>query len=76
MKDRIHSTHLHDNDGKEDKHIFPLLGAGGTIDWPRTMELLRSRDDQYALVLELKESPEFKHPVEAAVEIFERLERV
>ena len=41
MKTRIRSTHIHDNDGKEDKHLFPFLAEGGTIDWPQTMSLLR-----------------------------------
>ena len=76
MKDRIRSLHVHDNDGKEDKHLFPLLAKAGTVDWPRTMELLRSRQDQYPLLLELKESPDFPAPLNAAREIFERLENV
>ncbi len=42
MKDRIRSLHVHDNNGKEDQHLFPMA-EGGTIDWTRTMELLRSR---------------------------------
>ena len=58
MKDRIRSTHVHDNDGKDDTHLFPLVAEGGTIDWKKTMELLRSRGDQYPLLLELKERPE------------------
>jgi sugar phosphate isomerase/epimerase len=76
MKDRIRSTHIHDNDGVKDSHLFPLLSQGGAIDWKRTMDLLRSRPDQYPLVLELKEAPEFKHPYEACAEIFERLENL
>ena len=35
MKDRIRSTHVHDNNGKDDKHLFPLLAEGGTVDWSR-----------------------------------------
>jgi sugar phosphate isomerase/epimerase len=76
MKDRIRSTHLHDNNGTDDKHIWPLVGEGGTIDWPRAMELLRSREDQYPLLLELKEVPGIKHPVDDAAEIFDRLENL
>ena len=60
MKDRIRSTHLHDNDGKEDQHLFPKRGS---IDWPATMRLLASRPDQYPLLLELRELPEHEHPV-------------
>ncbi|MDQ6678543.1 MAG: sugar phosphate isomerase/epimerase [Acidobacteriota bacterium] len=74
MKNRIRSLHVHDNDGKEDKHLFPLLSKGGTIDWPRAMELLRSRENQYPLLLELKESPDFPNALEVVPEVFERLE--
>ena len=73
MKDRIRSLHLHDNDGKEDQHLFP--GApGGTIDWPRAMELLRTRQDQYPLLLELREVPEMRNPLGEVTQAFEKLE--
>ena len=49
MKTRIRSTHIHDNDGKEDKHLFPFAARGGTIDWPQTIRLLSSRREQYPL---------------------------
>jgi sugar phosphate isomerase/epimerase len=74
MKERIRSTHLHDNDGKADIHLFPYLSEGGTIDWRETMRLLRSRPDQYPLVLELKENAQFPLPLESVNKIFERLE--
>ncbi|MCU1258292.1 MAG: Xylose isomerase domain protein barrel [Bryobacterales bacterium] len=74
MKDRIRSLHIHDNDGKQDKHLFPMVAEGGTIDWPRTMDLLRSRRDQYPLLLELKESPDFPNPIEIVRDVFHRLE--
>ena len=76
MKDRIRSTHVHDNNGEEDQHIWPILGEGGTIDWRCVMQLLRSREGQYPLLLELKEVPERKHPVDDAAEIFDRLENL
>src|SRR6266852_8143226 len=58
LKPRIRSTHIHDNNGAEDLHLFP--GAeGGSIDWRWTMNLLRSdlpsEGSQYPLLLELKE---------------------
>ncbi|HTQ56747.1 MAG TPA: sugar phosphate isomerase/epimerase family protein [Bryobacteraceae bacterium] len=74
MKERIRSTHLHDNDGQADKHLFPLLSEGGSIDWKNTMDLLRTRADQYPLLLELKEAPEFT--LASAVEVFDRLENL
>jgi sugar phosphate isomerase/epimerase len=74
MKERIRSTHVHDNDGETDKHLFPLLAEGGSIDWKNTMDLLRTRADQYPLVLELKEAPECT--LATAVELFDRLENL
>lgn len=76
MAERIRSTHIHDNNGVDDVHLFPLLAPGGTIDWKKTMELLRSRQDQYPLLLELREVPEFPIPIAAAREVFERLENL
>ena len=75
MKTRIRSTHLHDNDGKADQHLFPFAD-GGSIDWRRTMELLASRPEQYPLLLELKEVPELKRPFDRVRDIFERLEEL
>jgi sugar phosphate isomerase/epimerase len=74
MQKRIRSTHIHDNDGKSDTHLFPMVSDGGTIDWKSSMELLRSADSQYPLLLELKEKPEFEHPLDQVAEIFEKLE--
>lgn len=76
MRDRILSTHVHDNDGVNDQHLFPLEGRGGTINWGKTMSLLRSRPGQYALVLELKEVPEMEHPIDVVKSVFDRLENL
>jgi sugar phosphate isomerase/epimerase len=74
MKDRIRSTHVHDNDGKNDIHLFPYLADGGSIDWKQTMKLLRSRASQYPLLLELREAPAISEPLDAAGQVFEKLE--
>jgi sugar phosphate isomerase/epimerase len=75
MKSRIRSTHIHDNNGADDKHLFPLLSEGGTVDWKKSMELLRSRESQYPLLLELKDQPEFAaNPLDAALRVFDKLE--
>jgi sugar phosphate isomerase/epimerase len=76
MRDRIRSTHVHDNDGKADKHLFPLVAEGGTVDWKKTMNLLRTRADQYPLLLELKEVPELTQPLTTVNEVFDRLENL
>ena len=77
LKGRIRSTHLHDNNGKEDSHLFPF-SEGGTIDWKTTMELLRSGAGQYPLLLELRELPDVAFPqsLEMIKQIFERLETI
>jgi sugar phosphate isomerase/epimerase len=76
LKSRIRSTHVHDNNGKDDSHLFPLLSEGGSIDWRRTMEALRSLDSDCPLLLELKEDPEMAHPLNSVRELFERLENL
>jgi len=76
MKDRIRSTHVHDNDGESDTHLFPLLADGGTVDWKNTMGLLRSREGQYPLLLELKEVPDMSSPLDQVNRVFDRLENL
>ncbi|HWZ30626.1 MAG TPA: TIM barrel protein [Bryobacteraceae bacterium] len=73
MKTRIRSTHIHDNNGVDDSHLFPLVAEGGTIEWNRAMDSLRSID--VPLLLELKEVPGLEHPLDAVRESLERLER-
>jgi sugar phosphate isomerase/epimerase len=74
LKDRVRSTHVHDNDGEHDNHLFPLLASGGSVDWKQTMGLFKGRGDQFPLVLELRESPDFPNPIVAAREVFGQLE--
>ena len=76
MKPRIRSTHVHDNNGKEDAHLVPLLAEGGTIDWKNTMQLLRSGQDQFPLLLELKARGDLPHPLDTVTEVFDRLENL
>jgi len=73
MKSRIRSIHVHDNDGKKDLHLFPF-DPGGSIDWKETMALLRSQPDQYPLLLELHDTPDFLHSLPAVTKLFDRLE--
>jgi len=76
MKPRIRSTHVHDNNGKDDIHLAPLIAEGGTIDWKNTMQLLRSGQDQFPLMLELKDHGDLPHPLDKAMEIYDRLENL
>ena len=78
VKDRIRSTHLHDNNGHEDSHLWPFQSQGGTIDWSETMRLLHSLPQQYPLLLELRDYPEFPlpHSLDVVKQIFEKLENL
>jgi Xylose isomerase-like TIM barrel len=51
LKPFIRSVHVHDNRGMKDEHLWP---GEGTVDWKRTMELLRSAPQVPALVLEIE----------------------
>ncbi len=75
MKDQIRSTHVHDNNGKDDIHLLPAMDKG-TIDWKNTMQLLRSRQEQFPLMLELKDQPDLTHPLDSVMEVFDRLEKL
>ncbi len=91
LKSRVRSTHVHDNNGQDDSHLFPLADAPdgaaadgsakdsedrGTIDWKRTMTALRSLDPACPLLLELKEVPQMALPLQSARECFEKLESI
>jgi len=73
LRGYICSTHLHDNKKDKDSHLWP---GDGTVDWKETMNLLRTRADQYPLLLELKEVPELAQPLATVNEIFDRLENL
>ena len=74
MKHNVRSTHIHDNDGQADKHLFPFFAQGGTIDWKKIMPLLAANENQYPLLLELKESADIANPLDTVKQIFEKLE--
>jgi sugar phosphate isomerase/epimerase len=75
MKQRIRSTHIHDNGGSHDSHFFPMQDKG-TIKWNEAMKLLGRHADQYPLVLELREVPGLERPIEKAKHIADQLEQL
>ena len=52
LKDYIRSTHVHDNAGDRDAHLWP---GEGNIDWREAMELLHSAPHVPPLLLEIEE---------------------
>ena len=51
LENRVRSTHVHDNRGDKDAHLWP---GGGTIDWADTMQALRAAPQVPALLLEIE----------------------
>ncbi len=51
LKDRIRSTHVHDNNKDHDSHLWP---GAGSIDWKEAMELLRTAPGIPPVLLEIE----------------------
>ncbi|MGA3053951.1 MAG: sugar phosphate isomerase/epimerase family protein [Candidatus Korobacteraceae bacterium] len=71
LKDRVRSTHVHDNDKDHDSHLWP---GEGSIDWKETMELLRTAPHAPPVLLEIEGVEGEKVAAEMA-EAFSKLER-
>jgi sugar phosphate isomerase/epimerase len=52
MRERIVTTHIHDNHGDKDEHLLPYEGS---IDWAAALGAFASATEPLLLVLELKE---------------------
>jgi sugar phosphate isomerase/epimerase len=70
LRNHIRSTHVHDNDGLKDTHLWP---GQGTVDWKETMELLRSATNVPPLLLEIEENEKI-NSLEKIKETFDKLE--
>jgi len=51
LENRIRSTHVHDNQGDRDAHLWP---GAGKIDWNQTMQSLQSAQHAPVLLLEIE----------------------
>jgi sugar phosphate isomerase/epimerase len=71
MKPRIRSVSLHDNDGKDDLHLYP---QAGTIHWRRLMTKLRTLEPAVPLLLEVKERAGVARPLDELRRAFDALE--
>ena len=72
MRERIVTTHIHDNHGEKDEHLLPFEGS---IDWDAALSSLASLSQAPALVLELKERPAGKPSLDQMREAFDQLEK-
>jgi sugar phosphate isomerase/epimerase len=73
MRNRVVTTHLHDNRGDHDDHLVPFEG---TTDWAAVMKMLAGAPAELPLVLELKEPAAggWGPVVERAAAALERME--
>jgi sugar phosphate isomerase/epimerase len=69
LRNHIRSTHVHDNAGDRDSHLWP---GDGNIDWREAMELLQSAPHVPPLLLEIEEDPQ-KNVTQKMEETFRKL---
>jgi sugar phosphate isomerase/epimerase len=70
VKNLICSTHIHDNNGFDDSHLWP---GAGSVDWKQGMELLRTAPQKPPLLLEVGEDEKI-NAAEKMPETFRKLE--
>jgi sugar phosphate isomerase/epimerase len=73
MRDRVATTHLHDNHGEKDEHLLPFEG---TIDWETILRAFSSAPEPLPIVLELKEQPGGKPALNQVQATFDKIEKL
>jgi sugar phosphate isomerase/epimerase len=71
MRERVVTTHVHDNDGQDDEHMLPFEGK---IDWDATLQLFADAPHALPIVLELKEHATPSDVLGRARAAFDRIE--
>jgi sugar phosphate isomerase/epimerase len=72
MRERVATTHLHDNHGEKDEHLLPYEG---TIDWDAALRAFSAAPEPLPLVLELKEQAGGAPALGEIRALFDRLEK-
>lgn len=73
MRERVRTTHIHDNLGEKDEHLFPFEGA---IDWRRAIRDFCAAPNSFPILLEIREFPELKEPLDRVKEVFRKFEEL
>lgn len=73
LRELVVSTHVHDNNGQGDDHLFPFQG---TIDWEAAMRALASAAQDIPLQFEVRDHGEFPDPLAKVLECYRRLEEL
>jgi len=71
MRERLVTTHIHDNHGDEDEHLLPFEG---TIDWDATLQMIADAPQALPIVMELKEHATQSDVLGRARAAFDRME--
>jgi sugar phosphate isomerase/epimerase len=71
MKPNVRTVHIHDNNGKEDAQLLP-----SSVDWRKTVSLLRRDAPEAALVLEGPDRYESASPLDDARRTLDYLENL
>jgi sugar phosphate isomerase/epimerase len=72
MRERVVTTHLHDNHGEKDEHLLPYKG---TIDWDAVLRAFSAAPEPLPFVLELKEQASGVPALGEIRAAFDRLEK-
>src|SRR6202142_4165580 len=72
MRDRVVTSHIHDNHGDKDEHLLPYTG---TIDWDAALAALSNAPQPVAMVLELKSQPDGSPTLDQIRSTFDKLEK-
>ncbi|HUA01857.1 MAG TPA: sugar phosphate isomerase/epimerase family protein [Candidatus Aquilonibacter sp.] len=71
MRERVATTHIHDNHGEKDEHLLP---SDGTIDWDAAFAGFAAAPEPLPLVLELKEQAVGTPSLDQIRAAFDRIE--
>lgn len=71
MRDRIATTHVHDNHGDKDEHLLPFEG---TIDWDSALGAFARMSPPLPIVFEIKAQPNAAPVLDQIRAAFDRLE--
>lgn len=72
MRERVATTHIHDNHGEKDEHLLPYEG---TIDWDTALAAIATAPQPVAFVLELEEQPGGSPTLDQIRSTFDKLEK-
>lgn len=71
MRERIVTTHIHDNHGEKDEHLVPY---DGSIDWDALLGMIAGAPQDLPIVMELKEAANGEPSLDQVRAAFDKIE--